>query len=75
MRDRFSISSAARRGLTSPRFSADLAPLVERTFRYTYMLATKMRDDLIEDGQNEALERLIAEARKLQSELKHSETE
>ena len=51
---------------------ADLAPLIERTFRYTYMLATKMRDDMIEHGQNETLESLIEEARKLQDDLRRA---
>ena len=41
---------------------ADLVPLIERTFRYTYMLATKMRDDLTHDGQDDKLEYLIEEA-------------
>ena len=49
---------------------ADLVPLIERTFRYTYMLATRMRDDLTGAGQNEQLETLIAEARRLQDELR-----
>ena len=48
---------------------ADLVPLVERTFRYTYMLATKMREDMIDNGKNEALENLVSEARKLQDTL------
>ncbi len=48
---------------------ADLVPLIERTFRYTYMLATKMRDDLIHDGQGDKLDYLIEEARKLQDTL------
>lgn len=45
-------------------------PLIERTFRYTYMLATRMRDDLIEHGHNETLECLIEEARKLRDDLR-----
>ena len=48
---------------------ADLAPLIERTFRYTYMLATKMREALIHDGEDDKLEYLIKEARKLQDTL------
>ena len=46
-------------------------PLIERTFRYTYMLATRMRDDLIEHGHNETLECLIEEARKLRDDRRH----
>ena len=43
---------------------AYLVPLIERTFRYTYMLATKMRDDI--DRSSVTTKRwsaLIAEAR------------
>ena len=46
-----------------------LAPLVERTFRYCYMVATKMRDDMREAGQDEELEALIHAARALQKDL------
>ena len=47
----------------------DLVPLIERTFRYAYMLATKMREDLIHDGKGDKLDYLIEEARKLQDTL------
>ena len=57
-------------GTGSATIPASLTPLVERTFRYTYMLATKMRDDLIGAGQQEELDSLVAEARKLQDELR-----
>ena len=48
---------------------ADLVPLIERTFHYTYMLATKMRDDMTESGHKKELEELISEARDLQVSL------
>ena len=48
---------------------ADLAPLIERMFRYTYMLATRMRDDMIEHGKADELDKLLSEARALQHEL------
>ena len=48
---------------------ADLVPLIERTFPYTYMLATKMREDLIHDGKGDKLDYLIEETRKLQDTL------
>ena len=50
--------------------SADLAPLIERTFRYTYMIATKMRDDMDREGRAEEMEKLIDDARKLQDSLR-----
>ena len=48
---------------------AHLAPLIERTFRYTYMLATKMRDEMTAAGDGEKLDELINEARELQDSL------
>ena len=46
-----------------------LAPLIERTFRYGYMIATKMRGDMLEAGREEELEALVAAARGLQKDL------
>ena len=46
-----------------------LAPLIERTFRYTWMLATRMGEGMIDAGEREALDRLVEEARKLQEEV------
>lgn len=46
-----------------------LAPLIERTFRYGYMIATKMRDEMLEAGRDEELEALIDAARGLQKDL------
>ena len=47
----------------------ELVPFIERTFRYTYMLATKMRDDMLADEKGAELEHLINEARALQDSL------
>ena len=46
-----------------------LAPLIERTFRYSYMMATKMREDMRGAGRGEELEALVRAARGLQEEL------
>ena len=43
--------------------------MVERTFRYTYMLATRMRDEMTDAGDEEKLDELINEARELQDSL------
>ena len=56
----------------STSIPTSLAPLIERTFRYTWMLATRMRDDMTADGRAEELERLVSEARKLQDSLRDS---
>ena len=58
-------------GAASAALPPHLTPLIERTFRYTYMLATKMRDDMTAADRRDELETLIAEARKLQDELQH----
>ena len=55
--------------LRSPGRIDRLAPLIERTFRYSYMLATRMRDDMRTNGQDEELNALIDTARALQQEL------
>ena len=49
--------------------AADMAPLIERTFRYVYMLATLRRDELIRDGRGDEVDRLVAAARDLQGKL------
>lgn len=54
---------------------ANLTPLIERTFRYAYMLATKMRDEMIDHGKTEELDTLVSEARALQSDLLASPTD
>ena len=54
--------------------TTDLAPLVERTFRYCYMLATLRRDELIQDGRGDEVERLIATARDIQDGLRSNRT-
>ena len=46
-----------------------LAPLIERTFRAAYMLSTRMRDEMLEAGEQEELDALIVAARGLQDEL------
>ena len=53
----------------STAIPGDLAPLIERTFRYTYMLATKMRDDMMAEGHGEEIEKLINSARETQDSL------
>ena len=47
-----------------------LVPLIERTFRYTYVLATKLHDDMNEGGEAEQLDNLTKEARALQDSLR-----
>jgi len=45
-----------------------LAPLIERTFRYAYIMATNMRAEMLAAGRSEDLESLIREAREVQEQ-------
>lgn len=53
---------------TSPNLAA-LAPLIERTFRYTWALATHRRDELDGEERGEEMKALMKEARELQDRL------
>ena len=46
-----------------------LAPLIERSFRYAYMLVTQKRDELIREGRGEEMEKLAKDAQELQGQL------
>ena len=53
-----------------PAIPRPLTPLIERVFRYTWFLATEKRDEMIRDGREEELEKLVGEARALQESLR-----
>ena len=46
-----------------------LAPLIQMTFRVSYIMATKMRDEMLDTGRAEELDKLVAAARALQDEV------
>ena len=46
---------------------ARLAPLIEETYRFCYILATKRREEMFKAGERELLDALIAAARKSQA--------
>ena len=52
---------------------ADLAPLIERTFRYAYILATLKRDEMLRDGRGDEVEDLIAAAREVQDSVQRQQ--
>ncbi|MYG25504.1 MAG: hypothetical protein F4213_05715 [Boseongicola sp. SB0677_bin_26] len=75
---------AEERGLTGPEFvryavlaamadpgetTGRLRPLIEMTFRATYVLVTKMRDDMLDEGREAEIEQLVEGARALQDKL------
>ena len=48
---------------------AGLAPLVQTTFRATHILASRLRDEMLEAGEQEVLDEMVAAARGLQADL------
>ena len=59
------LAAMADHGETTER----LAPLIETTFRATHILATKMRDEMLDEGREAELEQLVEGARALQERL------
>ena len=49
---------------------AQLTPLIERTFRYAYILATLKRDEMIAAGRGDEIEALAETVRELENSLK-----
>ena len=66
---RFAALAALADGSAGGGAADRLAPLIERTFRYSYTMATKLRDDMLAAGRAEELETLIRMARTVQDEL------
>ena len=63
---RFATLAAIADGAALP---ARLAPLIETTFRATHILASRLRDEMLDAGKKEGLDVLIADARWLQEKL------
>lgn len=72
---RFKLLTIARGNANddSAAIIASLAPLIERTFRYTWILATHKRDELILEDRLDEIEKLVKQARDLQDRLQTSE--
>ena len=69
VRDKILEIARGRGDADSAAIPASLAPLIERTFRYTWMLATHKRDELLQAGRGEEMEKLVKEAQELQDTL------
>jgi len=70
---RATVLGAARGAGDAPDLAV-LAPLIERTFRYAWVLATLRRDEMTAAGRGEEMERLVESARTLQRELQNGGT-
>ena len=55
---------------TAGSIAPSLAPLIERMFRYIWILATEKRDAMAREGREDELDSLVAEARALQDSLR-----
>ena len=53
---------------------ASLTPLIERTFRYTYVLATHKLDELTREGRGKEMEKLAKEAQAIQDQLQDGDS-
>lgn len=62
-------------GAATSAVPASLAPLIERNFRYAWILATVKRNEMIAEGRGEEMEDLVREARDLQNSLLQSTSE
>ena len=52
-----------------------LAPLIERTFRYAWFVATERRDAMIREGKEEEVDALVAEGRALHERLRRGDAD
>ena len=73
VRDRLLAIARGNAAGDSAESLAPLAPLIERTFRYTWFLATRKRDEMIQEGRHEEIDNLVKEARELQERLQRIE--
>lgn len=72
---RTTVLAALGEGPGPTGFGCPLAPQVERMFRYTHILATAMRNEMLKDGRGDELEELVRSARDLQGKLSNGSTE
>ncbi len=55
---------------TSEPFPSDIAAQIERMFRGVYLLATLRRDEMVRDGQQKELEKIVNAAREAQTSIR-----
>ena len=69
VRERILALAGATESVEAGQIAGLMAPLIERMFRYTWFLATEKRGEMLREGREDELERLIAEARAFQESL------
>lgn len=73
VRDRLLAIARGNAATGSAESLASLAPLIERTFRYTWFLATSKRDEMSREGRHDEIDELVRKARELQDRLQETE--
>ena len=69
VRERILALARTPEGAGSAPVPPQLAPLIERMFRYTWFLATERRDAMVREGRQKELDALVGEARAFQESL------
>ena len=70
IREQILALARAPEGADAPPVAPSMAPLIERMFRYTWILATEKRDAMIREGREDEIEKLVAEARAFHESLR-----
>ena len=70
VRERILELARAPEGVGPGPVAGSMAPLIERMFRYTWFLATEKRGEMLREGREDEVDKLIAEARAFQKSLR-----
>ena len=70
VREKILALARAPEGAAAAPVAPSLAPLIERMFRYTWLLATEKRDAMVREGREDEVDALVAEARAFHETLR-----
>lgn len=63
--------SAGRLSEVSDSFQPEIAAQIERIYRSVYLFSTLQRDEMVREGRQEELERIVRDARKSQESIRN----
>ncbi len=70
VRERILELARAPEGVGPGPVAGSMAPLIERMFRYIWFVATEKRGEMIREGREDEVDKLVAEARSFQESLR-----
>ena len=70
VRERILALARASESVEAGAVARSMTPLIERMFRYTWFLATEKRGEMLREGREDELDKLVAEARAFQKSLR-----